>query len=453
MAFHLCLGVKRAMLPVLTMRTIACHFGACLLAVSTVAAEFGINSIESNGRLSWSNAFPTGVVTVETKPTLTDPWLPGTNYFTSNAVGSARIALTPSNGFVRLLAVDISTNSPRHYTNLLESYGVLETVAGRGNSNADVSQWQPGFEGEWATNVSLSRPHVSFGDPHGNVLIVDQRSSSILKVTPQGRLFTYAGTHTAGDNGNGPAPATNLHLNNPNGGWMRADGTLYILDTDNAKVRRVDTNQVMSTLFTTPTLGDGRAFWIKSDESLAYFGSGNPEANTLNRWTPAGGVTVVRSDFGNLGNILGDERTGDLYISDRDLNRVFRMDTNGVLTPIAGNGTIPPSGGGEGFPALETGLNLPRSVWFLPNGGYFIGEHDPGNRIWYVDPAGIIHRWMNGSGANHRRVGDGQWFYANPNTPKVSRVRAVNADPFGNIIITESNYGYVRRIRFQRMNP
>jgi hypothetical protein len=440
------------MLPMLTMKTNACLFGACWLVASTSAADFGISTFSTNGHLGWTNAFPAGVVTVEIKSSLSAPWRPGTNYFTSNTVGSARVAMTLSNGFVRLLAVDISTNSPRHYTNLLESYGILETVAGRGNSNSDASQWQPSFEGEWATNVSLSRPHVAFGDPHGNVLIVDQRSSSVLKVTPQGRLHTYASTHTTGDNGDGPAPATNLHLNNPNGGWMRADGTLYILDTDNAKVRKIDTNQVMTTLFTTPPLGDGRAFWIKSDESLAYFGSGDPVANTLHRWTATGGVTVVRSDFGNLGNILGDERTGELYISDRDLFRVYRMDTNGVLHTIAGNGTSTGTGG-EGFAATNTSLNLPRSVWFIPNGGFFIGEHDPGNRIWYVDPAGIIHRWMNGSGANHRRVGDGQWFYANPGDPKVSRVRAVNTDPFGNLIITESNYGYVRRVRFQRMNP
>src|SRR6185503_19408566 len=208
--------------------------------------------------------------------------------------------------------------------------------------------------------------------------IVDQRSSSVLKVTPDGRLFTYAGTHIAGDNGDS-GYATNLHLNNPNGGWMRGDGTLYILDTDNAKVRKVDTNQWMTTLFSvTFPLGDGRAFWIKSDESVAYFGSGDPVATTLNRWTTNGSITTIRSDFGNLGNILGVEQTGELYISDRDLNRVFRMDTNNVLTPIAGNGTT--SGGGEGFPALQTGLVLPRSVWFIPNGGFFIGEHDPGNR-------------------------------------------------------------------------
>ena len=49
--------------------------------------------------------------------------------------------------------------------------------------------------------------------------------------------------------------------------------------------------------------------------------------------------------------------------------------------------------------------------------------------------------------------GDGEWFNSNPNQAKLSRVRCVNADPFGNLIITESNFGYVRRIRFQRMNP
>jgi len=419
------------------------------------AADLKISSFDSDARLTWSNAFTAGVCSIQTKSQIASSWLVGSNYFTSNSVGTVSVPITSSNTFVRVAAVDLSTHSPRHYTNLLESYGILETIAGRGGSSSDASHWSNTFEGAWATNVDLSRPHVSFGDPWGNVLIVDQRSSSVLKVTPEGRLYTYAGTHTAGDNGDGPAYATNLHLNNPNGGWMRSDGTFYILDTDNGKVRKVDTNHIMTTVFTTPPLGDGRAFWIKSDESLAYFGSGDPVATTLNRWTATGGVTVVRSDFGNLGNILGDEKTGDLYISDRDLNRVFRMGTNDVLTPIAGNGTQ--TGGGEGFPALETGLILPRSVWFIPNGGFLIGEHDAGNnlgsRIWYVDPAGIIHRWMNGGSADVKRVGDGQWFYANPTQRKVSRVRAVNTDPFGNIIITESNFGYVRRIRFQRMNP
>lgn len=431
-------------------------FGALsLLCLTSSAAEFRMQPSGRTGDISWSGAFTAGVCTVETAITPGGPWAPRTSHFTSNVVGSSRISLSSSDTFCRLLAVDISTNTPRHYTNLLESYGILETVAGRGQFMGDhISYWQPGFEGDYATNANLSRPHISFGDAAGNVFIVDQGSSAVEKVTPDGRIHTYAGTHTAGNNGDGPAPATNLNLNFPNGGWLRADGTFFILDTENGKVRKVDTNGIMSTIFTTAPLGDGRALWVRNDEGLIYFGSGaavGANVTTLNKWTPGGGFSVISSSFLNIGNILGDERNGDLYISDRNANRVYRMDTNGTLTTIAGNGTQ--TGGGEGFPALQTGLILPRSVWFIPNGGFFISEHDPGNRIWYVDPAGIIHRWMNGSSVNNFRVGDGQWFYANPATPKLSRVRSANTDPLGNMIITESNYGYVRRIRFQRLTP
>ena len=436
--------------------------GALLLfAAAGNSAEFRIQFAGTNGAITWSGAYTAGVCTVETAATPLGPWTTRTNHFTSNELGGASLTLSGSNIFSRLLAVDISTNSPRHYTNLLESYGILETVAGSGQSSTDTSHWLPSFEGAWATNVSLSRPHIAFGDAAGNVLIVDQRSHSILKVTPAGRLFTYAGTHGTNFNGDGPAAATNLTLSNPNGGWLRADGTFYVLDTANRKVRRIDTNQVMTTLFTAPTpMGDGRALWVRSDEALVYFGSGTSSNETdsgatatiLKQWTPTGGVVTVRTGFGELGNILGDERTGDLYISDRIGCRVYRLNTNGTLVTIAGNGTATGSGG-EGAYATNTSLNLPRSIWFIPNGGYFISEHDPGNRIWYVDPAGIIHRWMNGSSANHFRVGDGQWFYANPATAKLSRVRAVNTAPNGDLIITESNYGYIRRIRFLRLTP
>jgi len=440
------------------LRAAWCCAALVVLQNACPGADIATSLTDRAGRVAWTNGFAAGVLTVESTGALTGDsntlWSIGRSYFTSNATGSVTVPLSPSNTFLRLVSVDISTNAPLHFTNLLISYGILETVAGRGRTNTDVSHWSNSFEGEWATNVDLSRPHISFGDPFGNVLIVDQRSHAVLKVTPAGRLFTYAGTHIEGNNGDGPAAATSLHLNDPNGGWIRADGTFYILDTENGKVRRVDTNGIMSTLFTTAPMGDGRALWVKSDESVVYFGTGDTATN-LSKWTPTGGVTVVRKDFRELGNIAGDERTGDVYVSDRLANRVYRLDTNGNLTPIAGNGTQGVAV--EGALATQTPLALPRSVWFLPNNGFFISEHDAGgglgNRIWYVDPAGIIHRWLNGSSADNKRVGDGQWFYANPSQAKVSRVRAVNTDPFGNLIITESNYGYVRRIRFGRLMP
>ena len=184
---------------------------------------------------------------------------------------------------------------------------------------------------------------------------------------------------------------------------------------------------------------------------LSISARGAPPPTSTNGRPRAASVLSATTSRSWATSIVGDERTGDLYVSDRGANRVYRLGTNGVLTVIAGNGTT--SGGGEGFPAVQTGLIAPRCVAFLPNGGFFTCEHSPGNRIWYVDPEGIIHRWMNGNDANNFRVGDGQWFYADPATPKVSRVRSVIPDAFGNLIICESNYGYVRRIKFERMSP
>src|SRR5438034_4533248 len=162
---------------------------------SVLAGDLRIISPARDGGITWSNAFPTGVMTVETTPALGAPWSTRPTLYTSNSVGTAVVPLSGSNTFVRLLAADISTNTPRHYTNLLEAYGILETVAGRGQFNGDhISYWQPSFEGGWATNANLSRPHISFGDSKGNVLIVDQGSSAVLKVTPVGRIYTYAGT-------------------------------------------------------------------------------------------------------------------------------------------------------------------------------------------------------------------------------------------------------------------
>ena len=92
-----------------------------LICLAASAGELRIQTSGRTGDVTWSGAFTAGVCTVETALTPGGPWLPRTNHFTSNDVGSSRISLSPGNTFSRLLAVDISTNTPRHFTNLLES--------------------------------------------------------------------------------------------------------------------------------------------------------------------------------------------------------------------------------------------------------------------------------------------------------------------------------------------
>jgi hypothetical protein len=406
-------------------------------------ASFRINSLDGRGTLSWTNAFSNGVCSVEKSASPEGPWVPGENFFCTNKAGHGIITLPADNCFFRLRLVDIS-GTDQGFTNLVESYGILETVAGQGWYEADpYNFWSSSYEGGPATAANLSRPHIAIADPSGNIFIADKNSHSILKVATNGTIHTVAGTHEAGFNGEGPAQGTNLQLNFPNGLWVRKDGTVYVLDTDNARVRRLATNGIMTTLFWTGStngISGGRGLWVKDDESLVYYCAGTK----LKKWTPSGGTKNINTDFADLGNLAMDLK-GQLVVTDRGSNCVFRVNvSSGDLTPIAGNGTW--SGGGDGYPALETGLAGVRGIWFIPNGGYLLATHE-GSKIWYVDSAGIIHLFVDGQRFTH--WGDGSWFYS-PGM-KVSEPRAVTMDYQGNILITENDYGYVRRIRFTRM--
>ena len=76
----------------------------------------------------------------------------------------------------------------------------------------------------------------------------DKDAHAIRKVTLDGVIVTVAGTNQAGDDGDTPGPGTERRLSSPNGLWVRDDGTLYILDLGNSKIRRLGTDGVLTTL-------------------------------------------------------------------------------------------------------------------------------------------------------------------------------------------------------------
>jgi hypothetical protein len=238
-----------------------------------------ITSFNRAGALAWTNAIVPGVCTVEVATTLNGSWTPAQNSFSTNSTGSLVVAVDATHKFFRLRSVDVS-GTAQGFTNLLTTYGLLETVAGIGAGQTDgVSFWDSAYEGGAANQAALSRPHYAMADHAGNIYIADKNSHSVLRVATDGTIHTHAGTHQGGFNGEGPMASTSLHLNFPNALWVRSDGTVYVLDTENARVRRVNTNGTTSTLFYAKNdpgtgLGGGRCLWVKDDESLAYFGNG-----------------------------------------------------------------------------------------------------------------------------------------------------------------------------------
>jgi hypothetical protein len=196
---------------------------------------------------------------------------------------------------------------------------------------------------------------------------------------------------------------------------------------------------MLSTLFhDTAGISLGRGLWVSPDESLVYYASGNE----VRKWTPTGGIEVYASGFMGLGNIAPDPTDGKLVATDREGHRVYKIEPDGTTTPIAGTGDT--FGGTIGDLATKVALYEPRGIAFHSDGSYFLATHE-GGQIWFVDSDDHIHLLIDGD-ANHTHAGDGE-----PLTtpgPKVSEVRAITIAPNRDLLITENDYGYIRRVEW-----
>lgn len=413
-----------------------------LAASSAFAQDFGIAFYDRSRSLTFSNVFTNGVCSVERASVVTGPWSPHASVFTTNRAASLRLPASTETDFFRASAVDLSKGR-EGFTNLTESYSILSTLAGAGGPQ-NVNNWRPEFEGGPATNAVLSGPHIAMADRAGCVYIADKDAHGIRKVQLDGTIVTVAGTNGAANGPDEPTPGTNVALSGPNGLWVRGDGTLFILDTGNGKVRRLDTNGVMRTLFAVPGgITVGRGLWVSDDETCAYLSS----LTVVKQWTATNGVTDFATGFTELGNLVVDA-VGRVVVADRGAHRVYRLDARGVCAVIAGNGST--SGGGDGLLATGTALNEVRGVWFLPTGAFFVATHR-GSQVWYIDTDGYCHLFLNGNRYGSH-AGDGFWFYE-PVDPRVSECRAVTMDYEGNVLVTENDAGYVRKVRFLRHTP
>lgn len=319
---------------------------------------------------------------------------------------------------------------------LFSCYGVLDTVAGKGEiPDKGVSGWDEAYEAGSALEAELSRPHMTMSDAAGRLFIADKDAHAVRRVDPDGTIHTVAGTSRPGDDGDGPADGTTLRLSSPNGLWAQADGTVFIHDMGNDKVRVLSPEGTLETLFETGGSGTGRGLWASDDGSHVVFSAGA----RLKQWTPDAGVSTLASGFSSLGMVVPHPE-GGFAVADRGGHGVYRVDEDGSTELIAGNeGT---SGGGDGEPALETGLHEVRAIWFHPLGGFLVATHQ-GGQVWYVDTEGLIHLMVDGD-SEHSHAGDGEAF--DTEGAKISEPRAVTLDPVGRILITENDHGYVRRI-------
>lgn len=285
--------------------------------------------------------------------------------------------------------------------------------------NGIISSVVGGFSGA----CCVAEPSgVSLG-PDGSVYVADTGWNVVWSLKPNGEFDVVVGSYGEGFAGDG-GPALAAKLNNPTRVDAGPDGELYIADTGNGRIRFVDTSGIITTIAGngvncfTLTCGDGGpAAAAQLDEpadvTLASFGalliadSGNGRVRQVQQFENEGYISTVAGNgrgcypasCGDGGLALGAplinmEDTavgpdGAVYIADTWHNRIRRIDDDGSITTVAGNGDDGFSG--DGGQATIARLDRPEAVALGPDNSLYIGDLN-NRRIRKVDLfTGIIN--------------------------------------------------------------
>ena len=326
-------------------------------------------------------------------------------------------------------------------------------MAGGGSSLGD---------GGAATAARLNLHYGVALDRAGNLYIADTNNRRIRKVDSSGNISTVAGTGTAGFSGDGGA-ATDARLNNPQGVALDGAGNLYIGDTSNHRIRKVDTAGVISTVAGSGTgghSGDGgaaTAAQLNSPRGVALDGAGNlyiADAwnNRIRKVDTAGVITTAAGtgasgDFGDGGaataawlrdpQVVALDGAGNLYIACRTNHRIRKVNTAGVISTVAGTGM--PGFSGDDGAATSAQLSSPEGVAVDWAGNLYIGDAS-NNRIRKVDTAGVITT-VAGTGTAGSSGDGGAAVAAQLNNPG-----GVALDALGNLYIADRSNRRIRKV-------
>jgi sugar lactone lactonase YvrE len=339
----------------------------------------------------------------------------GTNGFSGDGGAATNAELRRPSG----VAVDATGNlfiadCNNQRIRKVSTNGIINTVAGNGTG---------GYYGDGgvATNAELYSPSGVAVDTTGNLFIADYYNNRIRKVGTNGIISTLAGNGTNGYAGDGGV-ATNAELSDPEGAAVDASGKLFIADVRNNRIREVGTNGIITTV-----AGNGYG----SPSSGGYSGDGGAAANA-ELFCPSGVAVDV---------------TGNLFIADEVNSRIRKVETNGIITTVAGNGYVNPNTGyggysGDGGAATNAELNFPFRVAVDATGNLFIADYY-NNRIRKVGTNGIITT-VAGNGTNGYS-GDGgaatnaELYYPND----------VAVDTTGNLFISDQSNNRIRKVVIQ----
>lgn len=230
--------------------------------------------------------------------------------------------------------------------------GVIETVMGTG-----VEAFQPGDEARPALQTNLSSPYGLTVDAKDKLYVISRKHSVVYRVGTDGVAHRIAGTGVGGYSGDG-GPATQAQIAGGNHLLVNAAGEIFIGDSGNNCVRKIDTAGIITTIAGTGVGG--------------FSGDGGP---------------ATAGQFNGI-SALAFDAAGNMYVADFDNHRIRKVSADGTLSTIAGTGE--PKYNSDEIPALQANIGEPCGVVVDAAGVVYIGDQY-NRRVRAVTPDGVMH--------------------------------------------------------------
>jgi len=313
----------------------------------------------------------------------------------------------------------IIADTGNHAVRLIDAAGIITTIAGNGT---------PGYSGDGgpANAAQLNTPSDVAVGPDGSIYIADTFNHAVRVITPDGIINTLAGTGVRGFSGDG-GPASEATLDRPYGLTVATDGTVYVADTHNHRIRRISatlppdyeppTDDFDDVEVVPCTGAAGSICTIAGTGQKGRNGDGKTAEQTVMYWP-------IDVEYAENGRVI---------VLDWNNHQVREILPNGTFTTIMGTDFV---GDGpkdlsdrnpDGADPLTVDLNHPTDLQFLPNGDILIvAWHN--HKLRVIDQAdGRVHV-LAGAGAGF--AGDsGRAYDALVNQPR-SGVLTPNGDLF-----------------------
>jgi sugar lactone lactonase YvrE len=187
-----------------------------------------------------------------------------------------------------------------HQIRKIDYKGNISTIAGTGDSDHDG-------DGGPALEATFRDPNALASDKKGNIFVADTANNLIRKIDTKGIITTFAGNGEHADSGDG-GPALEAAIRSMDDIEFSPEGELHILGTNTHKVRKITK--------------DGKILTVAGKGYAGFFGDDGPAINAMLK-NPAA---------------ISFDSKGNMYIADMGNNRIRKVDNKGIITTFAGTG-------------------------------------------------------------------------------------------------------------------